>query len=164
MDVLSAIMAGNSIEKMELTLLDDLTTNLKVSDCEKLVKLQSDMALARRNYADQHTIEGYVEQINDLVDCSMTCKGVNQNIPMRLVTTKIGVDWWAVPGLNFADEKGYVPMTELIDKESVEYALNIIDHASEPMQYSIIMARQLMQAIRKLQNAFYDSKAAADVE
>ncbi len=92
----------------------------------------------------------------------MTCKGVNQNIPMRLVTTKIGVDWWAVPGLNFADEKGYVPMTELIDKESVEYALNIIDHASEPMQFSIIMARQLIQALQKLQTAFYDSKAAAD--
>ena len=162
MDVLSAIMAGNSIEKMELTLLDDLTTNLKVSDCEKLVKLQNEMAHARRNYADQATIEGYVEQINDLVDCSMTCKGVNQNIPMRLVTTKIGVDWWAVPGLNFADEKGYVPMTELIDKESVEYALNIIDHASEPMQFSIIMARQLIQALQKLQTAFYDSKAAAD--
>jgi hypothetical protein len=44
----------------------------------------------------------------------------------------------------------------------VEYALNIIDHASEPMQFSIIMARQLIQALQKLQTAFYDSKAAAD--
>ena len=161
-DVVTAIMAGNSIEDLTLTLLDDLTTNLKVSDCEKVVKLQNEMARARRNYADQKTIGGYVDQLNGLVSCSMTCKGVNQQIPMRLVTTKIGVDWWAVPGLNFADENGYVPMTELLDKESMEYALNIIDHAVDPAKNAIVVARQLMQALQKLQSAFYKSEEAAN--
>ena len=56
MDIFTAIMAGNSIEELQLTLLDCLTTTAKVSDCEKAVKLQNEMAHARRNYADQHTI------------------------------------------------------------------------------------------------------------
>jgi hypothetical protein len=53
-----------------------------------------------------------------------------------------------MPALNFADEKGYVPITELLDKESVEYGINIIDHAAEPMAGSIITVRQLLQFVQ----------------
>ena len=157
MDVMQAVMLGNSLDNLQITLLDDLTTTVKVSDCQKVLVLQSEMAKARRSYADQQTIEGYVSQLNQLVSGSMTCKGVNQTIPMRLATTKIGVDWWAAPALNFADENGYVPLTEMLDKESLEYGINIIDHAAEPMQQSVVVVRQLMQALQKLQNAFYAS-------
>ena len=76
---------------------------------------------------------------------------------MRLATTKIGVDWWAAPALNFADENGYVLLTEMLDKESLEYGLNIIDHAAEPMQQTIVTVRQVMQALQKMQNAFFTS-------
>ena len=157
MDVMQAIMLGNSIDNLQITLLDDLTTTIKVTDCQKALVLQSEMAKARRSYADQATIESYVSQLNELVSGSMVCKGLNQQIPMRLATTKIGVDWWACPALNFADENGYVPLTEMLDKESLEYGLNIIDHAAEPMQQSIVTVRQLMQALQKLQSAFYAS-------
>ena len=157
MDIMQAVLLGNSLENLQITLLDDLTTTVKVSDCQKVLVLQSEMAKARRSYADQQTIEGYVAQLNQLVSGSMTCKGVNQTIPMRLATTKIGVDWWAAPALNFADENGYVPLTEMLDKESLEYGINIIDHAAEPMQQSVVVVRQLMQALQKLQNAFYAS-------
>jgi hypothetical protein len=78
----------------------------------------------------------------------MTCKGVEQTIPMRIVTTKIGVDWWAVPGLNFADENGYVAITDMLDKESVEYGFNIVDHAVGPMAQSVITVRQLIQFVQ----------------
>ena len=157
-DVIQAIMEGNSIDNMQLTLLDDLTTTLKVSDCQKVLALQNEMAHARRNYADQETIEGYVSELNKYISGTMTCKGLNNmQIPMKLQTTKIGVDWWAAPALNFADEKGYVSITDMLDKESVEYGVNIIDHAAEPMQQSIIVVRQLVQALQKMQNAFYDS-------
>ena len=78
----------------------------------------------------------------------MTCKGVNQVIPMRLQTEKFGVDYWAMPSFNFADEQGYVPFTQLLDKESVEYAINIVDHAAEPMAGSIITVRQLLQFVQ----------------
>ena len=164
MDVFTAIMAGNSIEDLTLTLLDDLTTNLKVSDCEEVVKLQSAMASARRNYADQKTISDYVDQLNALVSCTMSDKKLGREIPMRLVTTQIGVDWWAVPGLNFSDENGFVPMTELLDKESMEYALNIVDHAVDPAKDAIIVARQLINGLQKLQKAFYDSEDAANAQ
>ena len=77
----------------------------------------------------------------------MTCKGVNQTIPMKLVTTKFGVDWWTMPAFNFADENGYVSLVDLLDPESVQYGINIIDHAAEPMQQSIIVVRQLLQYV-----------------
>ena len=114
-----------------------------------LTRLPSrEMAHARRSYADQATIEGYTQQLNELVSARMTCDGVNQVIPMRLQTEKFGVDYWAMPAFNFADEQGYVPFTQLLDKESVEYAINIVDHAAEPMAGAIVTVRQLMQFVQ----------------
>ncbi len=157
-DIMSAIMAGNSIEELTITLLDDLTTNIAVSDCQKALLLQSEMAAARRSYADQKTIDSYVQQLNQLFTCSMSCSHLNQEIPMKLQTTKLGVDWWAVPALNFADENGYVPMTQLLEAQTIEYAINIIDHGAQPMQQAMVVVRQLAEAFQKLQKAFYDTK------
>ena len=147
LDVLVAMMSGNNIEST-ITLNDDLTTSLTVDDCAKAMQLQKEMAHARRNYADQATIEEYTKQLNELVSAKLTCKGVNQVIPMKLQTEKFGVDYWAMPAFNFADEKGYVPITELLDKESVEYGINIIDHAAEPMADAIVTVRQLLQFVQ----------------
>ena len=147
LDVLVALMSGGSLEGT-LTLNDDLTTDISISDCGKTMQLQKEMAHARRNYADQATIEGYTQQLNELVSARMTCDGVNQVIPMRLQTEKFGVDYWAMPSFNFADEQGYVPFTQLLDKESVEYAINIVDHAAEPMAGAIVTVRQLMQFVQ----------------
>ena len=157
-DVFTAIMAGNDIEDMTLTLLGCLTTNVKVSDCEKVVTLQNEMAEARRNYADQKTIENYVSQLNKLVTSTMSDKTLGQEIPMKLTTTQIGIDYWAVPALKFADETDYVPLTEVLDQKSVEYGLNIVDHAVDPAKDAIIVARQLMQAVQKLQTLFYQTE------
>ena len=147
LDVLVALMSGGKLEG-SLTLNDDLTTSLTVNDCGKAMQLQKEMAHARRNYADQATIEGYTQQLNELVSARMTCKGVNQVIPMRLQTEKFGVDYWAMPAFYFADEQGYVPFTQLLDKESVEYAINIVDHAAEPMAGAIVTVRQLLQFVQ----------------
>ena len=147
LDVLVALMSGGKLEG-SLTLNDDLTSEISISDCGKALQLQKEMAHARRNYADQATIEEYTKQLNELVSAKMTCKGVNQVIPMKLQTEKFGVDYWAMPAFNFADEKGYVPITELLDKESVEYGINIIDHAAEPMAGAIVTVRQLLQFVQ----------------
>ena len=147
LDVLVALMSGGSLEG-SLTLNDDLTTDISISDCGKAMQLQHEMAHARRNYADQATIEEYTKQLNELVSAKMTCKGVNQVIPMKLQTEKFGVDYWAMPAFNFADEKGFVPITELLDKESIEYGINIIDHAAEPMAGAIVTVRQLLQFVQ----------------
>ena len=154
-EAFAVVMAGNSLEEGTITLLDDLTTTLKVSDCSKVIELQSQMARARRNYADQQTIEQYTQQLNQLVSASMTCQGLNDmQIPMKLETIKFGVDYWAVPALNFADENGYVPLTDMLDKESIEYMINIADHAADPMKESLVTVRQLMQYLQTLAGTF----------
>ena len=147
LDVLVALMSGGKLEGT-LTLNDDLTTAISISDCGKAMQLQHEMAHARRNYADQATIEEYTQQLNELMSAKMTCKGVNQVIPMKLQTEKFGVDYWAMPAFNFADEKGYVSIIDLLDKESVEYAINIVDHAAEPMAGAIVTVRQLLQFVQ----------------
>ena len=147
LDVLVALMSGGKLEG-SLTLNDDLTSEISISDCGKAMQLQREMAHARRNYADQATIEEYTKQLNELMSAKMTCKGVNQVIPMKLQTEKFGVDYWAMPAFNFADEKGYVSIIDLLDKESVEYAINIVDHAAEPMAGAIVTVRQLLQFVQ----------------
>ena len=147
LDVLVALMSGSKLEG-SLTLNDDLTSEISISDCGKAMQLQKEMAHARRNYADQATIEEYTKQLNELMSAKLTCKGVNQVIPMKLQTEKFGVDYWAMPAFNFADEKGYVSIIDLLDKESVEYGINIIDHAAEPMAGAIVTVRQLLQFVQ----------------
>ena len=147
LDLLVALMGGSNLDAT-FSLNGDLTTEISVSDCGKAMQLQKEMAHARRSYADQATIEGYTQQLNELVSAKMSCDGVNQEIPMRLQTEKFGVDYWAMPAFNFADEQGYVPFTQLLDKESVEYAINIVDHAAEPMAGAIVTVRQLLQFVQ----------------
>ena len=158
LSVITALLHGKSVDDLTLTLNDDLTTTMKVSDCQKVMEIETEMNKARRSYTDQQTMSGFADEMNKYVTFSMTCKGVNQEIPVRIVTAKLGVDWWIMPALNFADENGYTPLTDLLDKESLEYGINIIDHAAEPMQQSIIVVRQLAQTLQKMQNAFYASK------
>ena len=154
LDVIGAIMTSRTLDEGKLTLLDDLTTTISISDMQEALQVAREAATARRNYADQKTIDQYTQKLNELVKCEMTCKGVNQEISMRLMTTKFGVDWWSMPSFNFADENGYVAFTELLDPESVQYGINIIDHAAEPMQQSIIVVRQLLQYVQGLVSAF----------
>ena len=159
LELLGVIVNGRSIEEVKLTLLDDLTTTMSVSDMDKVLQLQQEMATARRHYADEATIDQYTQQLNVLIKAEMTCKGVNQQIPMKLVTTKFGVDWWTMPAFNFADENGYVSLVDLLDAKSMQYGINIIDHAAEPMQQSIIVVRQLLQYVQSLVNGFQQSKS-----
>ena len=163
LDVLVALVSGGSLEG-SITLNDDLTTDFSVSDCGKAMQLQHEMAHARRNYADQATIEEYTKQLNELMSAKMTCKGVNQVIPMKLQTEKFGVDYWAMPAFNFADEKGYVSIIDLLDKESVEYGINIIDHAAEPMAGAIVTVRQLLQFVQTFIMQMRVNQAQAQAE
>jgi hypothetical protein len=150
LDVLAAALSTRSLDEAKLTLLDDLTTTIRVSDMQKALEIYRASASARRNYADEAIIDQYTQQLNELVSAEMTCKGVNQTIPMRLVTQKFGIDYVTMPAFNFADENGYVSIIDLLDAESVTYGINIIDHAAEPMQQSIIVVRQLMQYLQTL--------------
>ena len=156
-DVLATIWDGRSIDEAKLTLLDDLTTTFSVSDMAKVIEVQSANASARRNHADQNTIEKYTQQLNELMKFEITCKGVNQTIPMKLMTAQYGVDWWTMPAFKFSDEEGYVTYVDLLDKEALAYGINIIDHAVEPMKQSIIVVRQVVQYVLGLIKGFKDT-------
>ena len=147
-DLFSAVFSGNSMEESTITLLDDLVTTCSISDCQKAIQIANEMAQARRSYADQQTIDSYTQQLNKLITASMTCKYNGLTIPMQMQTVKFGVDFTAMPALNFGDETGFVPVNQLLDTESMEYAINIIDHAVEPMQNAIIVVRQLLNFVQ----------------
>ena len=153
------LVAGKSFDVLSITLLDDLTTTMSISNCSRLLQLAQEAAQARRSYADEATIDQYTQQMDQLIKGEMTCKGVSQTIPMKLVTQKFGVDYWTMPAFNFADENGYVALTDLIDAQSVAYGINIIDHAVNPMQQSIIVVRQLIQYVQSLANGFQQSQS-----
>ena len=149
-EVIAALMNSQRLDEGKLTLLDDLTTTISISDMKQVIEVAREAASARRHYADQATIDQYTQQLNALMQCTMTCKGVNQTIPMRMMTTKFGVDYLPMPAFNFADENGYVSLVDLLDPESVQYGINIVDHAAEPMQQSIIVVRQLLEFVQSL--------------
>jgi hypothetical protein len=46
MDIVTALMAGNSVDELTLTFLDCLTTTGTISDCESVLKIQNAMAKA----------------------------------------------------------------------------------------------------------------------
>jgi hypothetical protein len=140
-----------SIDDLTITMLDDLTTNLKVDDFMSFIKTCNGMDKARHNHADQQTIDSYVSQLNQIVSGRMTCQSLGQQIPMRLQTVRIGAYWYAVPALNFADENGYTALTDMLDKESVDYAFNIVDYTYPVAQQSIIVIKTLSESVEKMQ-------------
>lgn len=156
LDVLASIWDGRSIDEAKLTLLDDLIVTFSISDIAKMMELQQASASARRNYADEQTIDQYTQQLNELLKAEIICKGVNQTIPMRLVTAKYGVDWWSMPAFSFADEDGYISFVDLLDPESVAYGVNIIDHAADPLKQSVIVVRQLIEFVVGIIREFQD--------
>lgn len=149
-NIIAALFEGRSLDECKVTLLDDLTTTMSITDMAKAVKLSQECARARRNYADEATIDQYTQQFNELMKAEVTCKGVNQTYPMKLVTTKVGVDWWTMPAFQFAEGSDYMPLVNILDGESIAYMLNIADHAAEPMQQSLITVRQLIQYVQTM--------------
>ena len=149
-DLITNVISGFRVDNLSITTLENITTTMKIDDCKKFVMLHAEMTKARRNGADQQTIDGYASQMNDLLTCSVEDKLLHQTIPMRFMASKVGVDWWAMPAMSFADENGFVPITDLLDKESIEYAVNVIDHAAMPMQQDMLITRQLMMFVMKL--------------
>lgn len=154
LDLLAAALDGNNIDEAKVTFLDDLTTTMSISDMSKLLRLEKEYRKAGRNNADKATIEQYTQQFNELAKAEITCKGINQTIPMRLLTAKVGLDWWVLYGFKFADNTDYVPLNELVDAESMQYVTNIADHSVEPMEQGVIVVRQLLQYLQNFVNGF----------
>ena len=149
-EVIAAILSTRSIDEAKLTLLDDLTTTFSIQNLGKILEIENKYRTDGRNYADEATIEAYTKELNDMVKAEIYCKGLSQKIPMCLVTAPVGIDYWAVYGFQFSKQEGYVSLVDLLDRKTVGYMLNIMDHSVDYMQQSVIVGRQLVQYVLSL--------------
>lgn len=150
LSLLLSTVVGNSVDQLKLTIANDLTADIRISDVGKAAAVLAQSKAAHRNYASKETVDGFTQQLNQLVSGSLECKGVNQQIPMTLQTTAFGADYVSMPAFKFADEDAYVPFSELVDMEGMTYAINIIDHTMAPARQSIITVRQLLTILPTL--------------
>jgi hypothetical protein len=141
-DVIYLMVAGQSVDNCKITLADDLTAVMQISDCKKAVELWQKAKTARRSYASQEEIETYTQELNKLMTLGLECKATDAKYSMILETTEVGIDYIPMPALKFNEV--YIPLTALADQESMEYAVNIIDHSLDNIQQTIIVARQAL--------------------
>lgn len=144
-ELVGSVMGSRSIDEAKLTLLDDLTTTFSIRNLGKILELEEEYRTVGRNYATKEAIDEYTRKFNELVTAEIYCKGTNQTLPMRLVTSPVGIDYWTVYGFKFSDEQDYVSMLSLLDRKTFAYMLNIMDHSVDHMQESVIAGRLLLQ-------------------
>ena len=130
------LLSGASLDNYEVTLLDDLTISASISNIYMAIQTNKAMKEARRNGADEATISQYVEQLNQFINLGLKAKKLNAELPVKLVTTKVGVDYTPLPAVSF-DGKEFTPITELIDVKSTGYLINIVDHCVEPLSTAV---------------------------
>jgi hypothetical protein len=143
-EVIGSILGTRSIDEAKVTLLDDLTVTFSMSNLLKLLEVDSEYRTVGRNYASKETIDEYTKKLNELVKAEIYCKGTNQTLPMRLATTPVGIDYWAVYQVKFSEED-YVSLLAMLDRKTFAYVLNIMDHSADHMQQSVIVVRQLIE-------------------
>jgi hypothetical protein len=154
-EVIGAILGTRSIDEAKVTLLDDLTTTMSVSNLLKLLQIDSEYRTVGRNYADKATIDEYCKKLNEVVKAEIYCKHTNQTLPMRLATIPVGIDYWAVYEFEF-DKGDYVSLLSMLDRKTFAYVLNIMDHSADHMQNSVITVRQLVEFVILLNKTFGD--------
>ena len=71
-----------------------------------------------------------------------------------LPSVQFGVDFLAMPSMMFNEDEGYVPLTDVLDQETLVYGINIIDHAADPMAETIVVVRQLLQYFNLLMGTY----------
>lgn len=147
---LFGLLQDGAIDEATVTLFGDLSLTAKVKNLAAVIQTQQEMAAYRRSGADEKTIQQYVDQLNSNIELSGACKSLQQELPMKLITTQVGVDFWAMPAVKFADESTYRPLTELLDIKSLSYLLNIADHAVEPLSATVTSFGSIISSLANL--------------
>lgn len=130
------LLNGASLDNYEVTLLGDLTISASISNIYMAIQTNKALKEARRNGADEATISQSVEQLNQFIKLGLKAKKLNAELPAKLVTTKVGVDYTPLPAVSF-DGKEFTPITELIDVKSTGYLINIADHCVQPLSTAV---------------------------
>ncbi len=154
-EVIGSILSTRSIDEAKLTLLDDLTFTFSISNIQKLLEIEAEYRTEGRQYADKETIDQYTQKMNELVKAQISCKATNQTLPMRLATAPVGIDYWSIYEIQFSEQE-YLSLLTVLDRKTFAYLLNIMDHSADHMQQGVIVVRQLMELMLKLNNMLGD--------
>lgn len=130
------IFSGANIDNYEVTLLGDMTISASVQNIYATSQIVKAMDDARRSGADEATINQFAEQLNNSVLMNVKVKKLNAELPAKLIATKIGLDYFAMPAVSF-DGKEYTPVTELLDLKSAGYLINTVDHCVQPLSTAV---------------------------
>jgi len=125
-DLLLPLLTGSTIDNMEVWAMGDLGFKVKVTDIPTLQTTLMQLREARYQHKGKDAIDALVQQLNTVTEGKVSCKALSQELPFKMVTEKFGIDYIPAPAVKFADEEDYVPMSELADKETIEYTINFM--------------------------------------
>jgi hypothetical protein len=150
-NLLFGLLAGSTIDEAKVTVFGDLTITGKVSDVAAVMKLQKEITSDRRSRkATKETIQAYVDELNKNVELKCSFKGIEKELPMQVIVCQVGVDYWAVPAVKFADEERYTPIVELLDIKSMNYLINIASHCVQPLTTSVAVLGSTVTTLANL--------------
>ena len=146
-NLLQTLVQNVSVDNLSLTLLDDLKMDVKIGDVAKSLGLLRKAVEVQEGYADEATIEAITQQLNSLIEMSISQASTGVEAKSKFQTTQFGIDYFPIVSLLFEGENDYIPANKLMGLKNWEYVINIIDHASEPAAQSITVLRKLIEVI-----------------
>lgn len=162
--LLLGIFNGFAIEDVSVKLFDNLIFRASVSDVPEVIKIRKEMIETRRSGATEAEIQAYVDQLNKYVVLRGEVQGVDMVLPMTLVTYPIGVDYWAMPAVQFPDENHLTPFVALLDIKSINYIINIADHCVQPLMGTAASVGSLVYSLANLYFGVLEAKKGATPE
>ena len=149
LDLVTEMLKGSAMNA-NLSLMDDLAVNVKITDGLEAAKYTLASNQARHNN-DKATLEAIAPQLSQVVNGTFTCKAISINdAPIKFQTEQFGVDFVNMPAIDLEGNGTYTPITKLYDKESLVYAVNINRRALEPMGDAVKIAGQLVRFVQSL--------------
>ncbi|MBR6278374.1 MAG: hypothetical protein IKR41_06415 [Bacteroidales bacterium] len=128
-----SFIEGLSIDDLTVTVLDDLTAEVKMPDCAAYLATRLKSIDARHNWADQTTMDSYAKELNDNITMSLTMKGLNMPVPVRMQTAEFGAGQTIMPAVQLDGTENYTPIKQLLDLETMEYLTYIADDYTTPL-------------------------------
>ncbi|MBQ3690383.1 MAG: hypothetical protein II937_11070 [Bacteroidales bacterium] len=127
------VIEGLSIDDLTVTVLDDLTAEVKMPDCAAYLATRLKSIDARHNWADQTTMDTYAKELNEKLSMTLTMKGLNMPVPVRMQTVEFGAGQTIMPAVQLDGTENYTPIKQLLDLETMEYLTYIADDYTTPL-------------------------------
>lgn len=141
-------MLTNSTMSTELSLMGDLGVSINILDGLEATRYTVNSNRARHD-KDKAQLEEIAKKLNEVVNGKFTCKGAGIiDAPIKFQPEQFGVDLVNMPAIDLDGNGTYTPLTQLYDKQTIIYGVNISRHATEPMIDGIKITRQLLKFVQ----------------